>query len=214
LMPEIITSISQSVVVFIRDYSFWAGPAAFVTSFAASVPGLNFFVPAALILVAAGVLVGAGLVSWWIVPWAAVGAILGTTLSYTIGVWIGPLAARKWPLKNHASQVERAQVLFQRYGFIAILGGYFAGPLRAPVAFAAGVAGMTRPRFEFANISSALLWTPFAVAEGAIFGGLLPPDHPLFLAVPFLAPTIAVGVSVALVAAWRLLRQTKPGAQP
>jgi membrane protein DedA with SNARE-associated domain len=207
-------SISQTVVELIRDYSFWAGPAAFATSLAASAPAFNFFIPAGLILVAAGVLVGAGVVSWTIVAWAAVGASLGTALSYGLGVWIGPRAVESWPLNIHTEKVEQARRLFHRYGFVALLGGYFSGPLRSPVAFVAGAAGMSHRRFELANISSALVWAPFVVGEGASMGVLLPPDHPLFIAIPLLAPLVAIAVSTGTVVAWRMLCQAGRRAQP
>jgi membrane protein DedA with SNARE-associated domain len=54
---------------------------------------------------------------------------------------------------RHArGRLNRARSLFERFGFVAILIAYFSGPLRAPVAGAAAIAGMARWNFEMANI--------------------------------------------------------------
>lgn len=209
---------SQQIVDLIATNSFWAGPIVFALSLAASVLGPSFFVPAASILVAAGVMVGAQVISWTIVFWASAGAAIGTAISYGLGLWLGPRLQQTWPLKTRAEIIERANVLFERHGFIAVFIGYFFGPLRAPIAFVSGVARMKHLRFECANISGALLWSPLAVAQGAIFGTLLGPRHPLLLGALFVVPAITVTFSTAAAYLWRtvasrrarnaLLRQT------
>jgi membrane protein DedA with SNARE-associated domain len=205
-------SLTHAVIIFIQENAFWAGPAAFALSLAASVLGPSFFIPASLILVGVGVTVGAGLVSWSIVLWAAGGAILGSTASYAIGIFLGPRMRQVWPLKHREHMVERASALFHRHGFAAILIGYFSGPLRAPVAFMAGMAGMGPLPFQFANLGSAALWAPFVVGEGAILGAALGVDHPLFLVAPLVAPLLALLILTGVATLWRSRRKRRsPG---
>ena len=194
---------AQEIIAFISANSVWAGPIAFVLSISASILGPSFFVPAASFLVAAGVMVGAHVLPWTIVLWAAVGAAIGTAISYGLGIWLGPWLRQTWPLKSRADIVERANVLFRRHGFVAVFIGYFYGPLRAPVAFVSGVAGMKHLRFEYANSLGALLWSLTAVAQGAVFGTVLGTHHSWLLIALFIAPIVTVALSTAIAFLWR-----------
>jgi membrane protein DedA with SNARE-associated domain len=194
---------AQEVLDFISANSFWAGPIAFVLSISASILGPSFFVPAASFLVAAGVMVGAHLLLWTLVLWAALGAAIGTAISYGLGIWLGPRLKQLWPLKTRTEIVERANTLFRRHGFIPVFIGYFYGPLRAPIAFVSGAAGMKHLPFEYANSLGALLWSLTAVAQGAIFGTILGAYHSRLLMGLFIAPIITAGLSTAIAFVWR-----------
>jgi membrane protein DedA with SNARE-associated domain len=202
---------APEILDFISANSFWAGPIAFVLSMSASILGLNFFVPAAAFLVAAGVMVGAHFLPWTIVLWASLGAAIGTAISYGLGVWLGPRLKQMWPLKTRTEMVERANLLFRRHGFIAVFIGYFYGPLRALIAFVSGVAGMKHLRFEFANSLGALSWSLTAVAQGAIFGTVLGTHHSWLLMSLFIAPIITISLSATVAFLWRTLVKRPSG---
>jgi len=76
--------------------------------------------------------------------------------------------------------------------------GYFSGPLRAPVASVAAIAGMRRGQFELANIVSALIWAVVAVGIGAIPGAMIEPNSIWLLIGPILVPVITIGISMAI----------------
>ncbi|MEA2937478.1 MAG: hypothetical protein QOC56_982, partial [Alphaproteobacteria bacterium] len=168
----------QPILALIHSYSAYIGPLCFLVALLGALLGPNLIVPAGPVLNVVGVLVGAGAAPWTVIIWAALGAMAGSSVSYTIGLRLGaglPRLSlfRKWP-----GLLERAQALFMRYGFAAILIAYFSGPLRAAMAGFAAIAGMRRIRFELANMASAFTWAVCAVAMGAVPGILIAPNSP------------------------------------
>jgi len=97
---------------------------------------------------------------------AMVGAALGDTISYGLGLRLGRGVVYKWPLNRFRREIARARLFFRRYGFAAIFLGRFFGPLRATVPLVAGMMGMNRRRFQFANVLSAILWPPAVLSPG------------------------------------------------
>jgi membrane protein DedA with SNARE-associated domain len=118
--------------------------------------------------------------------------------SYTLGLYFGPRVQNIPLLRTRPGIILRARALFQRYGFAAILIAYFSGPLRAPTACVAAISGMTREKFEVANIASALVWTLCAVAIGAIPGTMIEPDSNWLPVGVVLVPAVTVGISAAI----------------
>jgi len=189
---------AQKTLELIHSYAEFVGALCFLIAFLGSLIGINLIVPSGTFLTAVGVFVGAGTVPWTIGVWAALGAALGSSASYTAGLRLGSSLRRSLAWRSWANVIDRAQELFQRYGFVSVLIGYFSGPLRAPVAAMAGVAGMRRVKFEAANLFSAFAWAAFAVGVGAAPGSMIDPDSPWLLVAPFLAPLVTIAVSLAI----------------
>lgn len=191
-------SIAQQTTAFIHAHAFLAGPASFIVVFLGCLPGTNLVVPAGAVVTAMGVLTGAGVISWSFAPWAACGAVLGMSASYTLGVRYGAHVQNFPLLRSRPVILRRAGTLFERYGFAAILIAYFSGPLRAPTACVAAVSGMRRGKFEAANVASAMLWTLGATAVGAGPGAMIAPDSNWLPIGLILVPAITVGISAAI----------------
>lgn len=178
-----------------------AGPAAMLILLLSAMIGPSFFIPAGSLLASAGVLIGAGAMSSHVVLWASAGAAAGTTLSYVLGQLLGPRVAHVWPLRERPQLLERAHALFERHGFIAVVVAYFAGPLHAVIAVAAGVSQMPHWAFQVANCTAALIWTGSYVAMGYLLESAVPQGHPIVLLAPIGAPlvmTAAAGLVVGL----------------
>jgi membrane protein DedA with SNARE-associated domain len=152
---------------FIQSHQAWAGPIIFLMTFGESMLIIGILLPATVLLMMSGGLVGSGtLPAWPILLWGFAGAVLGDALSYWIGKWLGPRVLRLRLLKTHRNSVARARLLCSRYGFLAVLLGRFLGPLRSLMPTVAGVMGMTEKRFQLANVLSAILWVPALLAPG------------------------------------------------
>ena len=188
----------QQITVLIHANSSFAGPLCLVVAFLGCLLGTNLIVPAGAILTALGVLIGAGVLSWTIVPWAACGASVGMSASYTLGLRLGSRVQQIPLLRTRPEFIEHARRLFAQFGFASILIAYFSGPLRAPVASVAAIAGMRRGQFELANIVSALIWAVVAVSIGAIPGTMIEPNSIWMLIGPILVPIITIGISMAI----------------
>lgn len=200
---------ASKILELIHSHSEFIAPLCFLVALLGSLLGINLVVPAGTFLTGIGVFVGAGTVPWTIVIWAALGAAAGSSASYTAGLRLGSSVRRIVAWRSWSDVMSRAQELFLRYGFVSVLIGYFSGPLRAPVAALAAVAGMSRIKFESANLCSALAWAAFAVGVGAAPGAMINPNSPWLLVVPFLAPVLTIGVSLAILLG-RKKQQFKP----
>ena len=117
---------------------------------------LDLLVPGEVAMVVGGaVLAGedgdAGRSAWIVggMAAAAVGAVLGDSLSYWLGRTVGTRIIERWDfLQRHLGpQLERARDYFGRGGGPVIAVARFVGPLRAVVPFVAGSSGMDFRRF-------------------------------------------------------------------
>ena len=191
-------SLIQQITALIHANASLAGPLGFAVAFFGCLVGTNLVVPAGAILSAMGVLTGAGVISWTFGPWAACGAVLGMSASFSLGLRFGPRVQNIPLLRNRPGITKRARILFERFGFAAILIAYFSGPLRAPTASVAAISGMRREKFEAANIVSSLVWTLWAVGIGAIPGAMIEPNSHWLPIALVVVPALTVGISAAI----------------
>jgi membrane protein DedA with SNARE-associated domain len=171
----------------------------FIAAFFASLLGTNLIVPAGAITTALGVLAGSGVISPSFAIWAAVGAALGTSTTYSLSRRYGGRALQLQMIASRPLLVARARTIFHRYGVVAILIGYFAGPLRAIVASLAGIALMHRPSFEIANVISAGLWALSSLAIGMLPGALIRIDSVLLPIAMVAVPVLSLAIPGAIV---------------
>jgi membrane protein DedA with SNARE-associated domain len=162
-------SLTNDVVAFVQAHHAWAPVIVGVLCFAESLAVISFFVPATVILVGIGALIGATGIAFW-PAWigAVVGAVLGDWLSYWVGFHFKNEAQHVWPLSRYPEFVERATKFCEKWGVWGVFIGRFSGPLRAFVPLAAGIFAMPSLPFQAANISSAMVWGVALLAPGAV----------------------------------------------
>ena len=161
-------ALTATLLDFVRTHQAWAPFIVGVLAFAESLAFLSFLVPSTVLLLGVGALIGAsGLEFWPIWLGAAVGAILGDWVSYTIGYRFKHAAFRIWPLSRHPALVDRGERFFSRWGASGVFLGRFIGPLRAVVPLTAGIFAMPMLLFQMANIASALVWAFVMLGPGA-----------------------------------------------
>jgi membrane protein DedA with SNARE-associated domain len=152
---------------FIVAHSAWAAPVVFLLAFGESLVLIGMLIPATVLMLAIGGMIGSGLLQPFPVFGAAVvGAVAGDWVSFLIGQRVGRSAFRRWPLNRSRSAAAKARLLFRRYGFLSILFGRFLGPVRATVPLVAGILRMRPRTFQVANVASAILWVPGLLAPG------------------------------------------------
>ncbi len=103
----------------------------------------------------------------------SVAAILGDTVNYAAGRWIGPKVFTRedsWLLdKRH---LDRAQGFYQKYGGKTIVLARFVPLIRTFAPFVAGIGRMDYPSFVFYNVAGGILWTSSFLLAGYYFNGL------------------------------------------
>ena len=162
-----IEALKTTVIEFVRAHQVWAPFIVAGLAFGESLALVSLFVPATVILLAIGGLIGgADLAFWAIWSGAAVGATLGDWLSYELGRLLEEKAHHVWPLNRYQSLIVKGEEFTRKYGVWAIFLGRFFGPARAFVPLTAGIFEMPRPLYLPANIASAMVWAFVLLAPG------------------------------------------------
>lgn len=163
----------DSVIAFIGAHSAWAFWIALVFAFAENLAFLSIAIPSTAILVGVGALVATGEITFTpLFIGASIGAILGATVSWFLGLVFGDRILQLWPLRDYPELVQRGRQTFEKWGPLAIILGHFFGPLR-PVAFLlCGMSFMPFWKFQIYNMIGAIGWAFFVPKFGEV-GGLL-----------------------------------------
>lgn len=165
---EFLVGLKDATIAFIQANHQWAAPIAFLVSFTESLAFLSLVFPGTAILVAASFLVGASNISFAPVYLAAaLGGVLGYSISYGIGAYFKKDIAQVWPFTRHPELLPRGHEFFEKWGGLSVFFGHFFGPVRAVIPVVAGIVQMPQLTFQIANISSAFLWAFGVMAPGA-----------------------------------------------
>ncbi len=164
-------SIIHQIVAFIEANRAWAPVIAGALAFCESLAVISFFVPATVILVAiGGMIVPANLPFWAIWGGAAVGAILGDWLSYVVGRYFKDDLLGSKLYERHRESADKAMAFMRKWGAAGVFIGRFSGPLRAFVPLAAGLIAIPQWLFQFANVTSAIIWAGVLLSPGTLLG--------------------------------------------
>lgn len=88
---------------------------------------MSLLLPATVILLALGALIGeSGIAFWPIWAAAAAGAFFGDWLSYWIGYHYQDRVAHMWPLSRNPQLLARGHAFFERWGVLGIFIGRFS----------------------------------------------------------------------------------------
>ena len=160
---------TETVIAFVRAHEAWAAPIVFLLAFGESLAFLSLLLPATVILLAIGGMIGASGIQFLPVWIAAVtGSIAGYALSYWIGLYFKDDIGKIWPFSKYPGMIPRGRAFFQKYGAYGVFMGHFFGPLRAVVPVVAGMYAMPQIPFQIANVLSSALWSTGILLPGFI----------------------------------------------
>jgi len=147
---------------------------------------IGFFFPGDTLLLAAGVFIAAGKLSFVsVLPVIAIAAILGDNIGFHIGKRYGRRLFRKPDgLLFRQEYVQRAEVFYEKYGSRAALLAHFVPIVRTFAPAVAGVARMDYKQFVFFDAIGDIAWTIVVTTVGYWFGTRIPHlDHYILFAV-------------------------------
>jgi membrane-associated protein len=171
---DFILHINVHLEELVRDYGFWVYLILFAIVFCETGLVVTPFLPGDSLLFAVGALCGMKLLDLWLsMAVLLVAAILGDTVNYWIGHWMGPKVFRaqrsRWLNPKH---LERTHAFMEKYGGKAIIIARFVPIIRTFAPFVAGVGRMTYVRFMAYNVVGAIAWVGLFVPAGFFFGNL------------------------------------------
>lgn len=158
----------------------------------------GFFLPGDSLLVTAGLFAAAGHLNIWLLnAELMLAAILGDSLSYSIGRKIGPrLFSRENSLLFRKSHLLRTKKFYERYGAKTIVIARFVPIVRTFAPVVAGVGEMNYRTFILFNICGGIGWVFSMLMTGYFLGRMIPNVdrhiHKIILAVIFLSILPAV----------------------
>ncbi len=176
------------------------------------IAGVGLPIPEDLMLLAAGVLVHRGEVSYWgALTACAFGVFVGDTAIFMLARRMGPAALLRAPLKWLITPERHVRIegMFARYGNVIVFMARHMAGLRAPTFALAGLHGMPLSKFWLWDGLGLCVSAPVVIGIGYWLADNL--DRARALLGRFELVVIAVLV-VAVVAfvVWRKLRRTSP----
>jgi membrane-associated protein len=129
--------------------------------------------PGDSLLFAAGTFAALGSLDPWVLFFLLTTmAIVGDTVNYWIGAWVGPRAFTgefRWLKREY---MDRTHAFFERHGGKTIILARFVPIVRTFAPFIAGVGTMSYPRFLAYNVIGGVAWVGLFVWAGYFFGNL------------------------------------------
>ena len=208
-----ILHIDQYLGIWVEQYGAWIYLILFLIVFGETGLVVLPFLPGDSLLFIAGAFGASGMLDPVLLGGLLIaGAILGNTVNYYVGRFIGPkvfttdsrFLDRKALIKTHA--------FYEKHGGKTIVISRFLPIFRTFAPFVAGVGQMNALRFQLYNVAGAVLWVGGLITLGFFFGN-----------VPFikahLNTIVLIGISAAAVpvvagALWKLFKRKAKGDAP
>ena len=130
--------------------------------------------PGDSLLFAAGSFAGLGALGLWPVFFlCCAAAILGDTVNYAIGAYLGPKVFH-YPKSRffNPAHLKKTHEFYEKYGGKTIIIARFIPIIRTFAPFVAGVGRMSYARFLTYNVTGGVLWVSVCVFSGYFFGNL------------------------------------------
>jgi membrane-associated protein len=164
---------------FVARYGVWVYGLLFAIIFAETGLVVTPFLPGDSLLFAAGALAATGAFDLRLLfLLLAFAAVLGNTVNYAIGSFVGPrifradTASDTWSRVLNRQHLDRAHAFFEKYGGMAIVLTRFVPIIRTFVPFVAGAGAMRYGTFALFNLLGGTLWVGVCIGAGYLFGNI------------------------------------------
>jgi len=155
----------------ITQYGAWTYALLFFVIFVETGFVVTPFLPGDSLLFAAGTFAGLGSLDLWLLlVLLAVAAILGDTVNYWIGHYLGERAYDvRWIKKEY---LERTHAFFEKHGGKTIFLARFVPIVRTFAPFVAGIGRMSYGYFISYNVFGGIIWVAVFTVAGYLFGNI------------------------------------------
>ena len=170
---DFILHLDTHLAEIIARYGVWTNLILFLIVFAETGLVVTPFLPGDSLLFAAGTFAALGsLDPGVLILLLSIAAIVGDTVNYWVGAFIGPRAFTgevRWLKKDY---LDRTHAFYEKHGGKTIILARFIPIIRTFAPFVAGVGAMTYSRFLLYNVVGGIVWVTLFVLAGYYFGNL------------------------------------------
>ena len=177
--------------------------------------GLVFmaFLPGDSLLFVAGAVAATGAMNIWMLMLVTLaGAVLGNTVNYYIGNWLGHKVYDGTIGWIDPVALNKTHVFYEKHGGKTLVLARFTPVVRSFAPLVAGAGDMDIARFQVFNIMGASLWVLALVGGGYLFGNV--PFIKDNLSIILIIGILAVVGPLLTAAGWRLLRAWRSAGKP
>ena len=169
---DVMLHLDKHLETLTTNYGPWVYGILFLIIFCETGLVIAPFLPGDSLLFVTGALAGAGMLDpTYLIVGLTTAAILGNTVNYWIGRYVGPAVFHKENARLFKRQyLEHTQRFYEKHGGKTIVITRFLPIARTFAPFVAGIGKMPHARFQAYNISGGLLWVGSLVLAGMWFG--------------------------------------------
>lgn len=210
-MPEVLTMllhIDQYLGIWVEQYGAWIYVILFLIIFGETGLVVLPFLPGDSLLFIAGAFGASGLLNpVFLAVLLFIAAILGNTVNYYIGRYIGPKVFSTESRFLDKRALLKTQAFYAKHGGKTVVLSRFLPVFRTFAPFVAGVGSMPAALFQFYNILGAALWIFGLITLGYFFGNV--PIIKEHLSTIVLLGISAAAVPVVVGVVWRFIQTRK-----
>ncbi len=171
---DIVLHLDAKLLEMVAQYGVWIYGILFAIIFSETGFVVTPFLPGDSLLFVAGAVAASGeLNAHLLFLLLSIAAILGNTVNYAIGRWLGRHFFNdrnsRWLNPKH---LDKAHAFYERHGGKAVVISRFLPIVRTYVPFVAGMAAMGAREYTIYNVAGALLWVGALTYAGFFFGNI------------------------------------------
>jgi membrane-associated protein len=171
---DIVLHLDVHLLKLVQEYGVWVYAILFAIIFSETGFVVTPFLPGDSLLFVAGAIAAGGAMNvHLIVVILIVAAVLGNTVNYAIGRWLGKRffndGRSRWLNPKH---LETAHAFYERHGGKAVVISRFLPIVRTYIPFVAGMAAMTPARYTAYNVAGGVAWVASLAYAGYFFGNI------------------------------------------
>lgn len=170
-LADLFLHLDEHLASIINQYGAWTYAILFAVIFVETGLVIMPFLPGDSLLFAAGTFAALGSLNlWYLAGLLMFAAILGDTVNYSIGHYLGDRAYNiKWIKKEY---LDKTHAFFEKHGGKAIFLARFVPIVRTFAPFVAGIGKMSYGYFITYNFVGGVTWVALFLFAGYFFGNI------------------------------------------
>lgn len=212
-MPDLLSMIlhiDQYLGVWVEQYGAWIYLVLFLIIFGETGLVVLPFLPGDSLLFIAGAFGASGMLDPVMLGGLLiVAAVLGNTVNYHVGRYIGPKVFTQESRFLDRRALVKTHAFYEKHGGKTIVISRFLPLFRTFAPFVAGVGHMNAWRFQMYNMTGAVLWICSLITLGYFFGNV--PFIKAHLNTVVLIGIVAAAVPVVAGALWKIFKRKSKG---